>query len=69
MAIGDDAASEGYALVPDTGEDGKVRWGARWINDTRDLIARLRKNYPRKITVSTGAPASPQVGDVWIKRG
>ncbi|PVE76097.1 hypothetical protein [Microbacterium testaceum] len=68
MAIGDDAASEGYSLVPDTGEDGKVRYGARWINDTRDLIARLKKQFPRKITVSPTAPANPQVDDVWIKR-
>ena len=69
MAIGDDAASEGYPLVPDTGEDGKVKYGARELNRTRDLIARLKKMFPRKITVSTSAPANPQVGDVWIKRG
>lgn len=42
MAIGDEAAAEGYALVPDSGEDGKVKWGAREINRTRDFIAQLK---------------------------
>lgn len=68
MAIGDDAASEGYPLVPDTGEDGKVKYGARELNRTRDLIALLKKMFPRKVTVSPTAPANPQVDDVWIKR-
>lgn len=39
MAIGDDAAAAGYPLVPETGEEGKVKWGAREINRTRDFIA------------------------------
>lgn len=42
MAIGDDAAAEGYALVPNTGEEGKVRYGAREINRTRDYIAQVK---------------------------
>lgn len=41
MAIGDDAKAAGYALVPDTGEEGRVRWGAREINRTRDFIAQV----------------------------
>lgn len=46
MAVGDDAKSVNYALVPDEGEDGKVKWGAREINRTRDLIALLKKAMP-----------------------
>lgn len=42
MAIGDDAANAGYPLVPNTGEEGKVRYGAREINRTRDFIAQVR---------------------------
>lgn len=42
MAVGDDAANAGFPLVPDTGEEGKVRYGAREINRTRDLIAQVK---------------------------
>lgn len=35
MAVGDDATGKGLPLVPDTGEEGRVRWGAREINRTR----------------------------------
>lgn len=42
MAIGDEAAAAGYPLVPNTGEEGKVRYGAREINRTRDLIAQVK---------------------------
>ncbi len=31
MAVGDDATAAGFSLVPDTGEEGRVRWGAREI--------------------------------------
>lgn len=39
MPVGDDALAEGYPLVPDTGEAGRVRWGALEINRTRDFVA------------------------------
>ena len=39
MAIGDDASAAGLPLVPDSGIDGRVRYGAREINRTRDMIA------------------------------
>lgn len=42
MAIGDDAAGAGYPLVPNTGEEGKVRYGAREINRTRDFVAQVK---------------------------
>jgi len=41
MPIGDDALAAGYPLVPETGEEGRVRWGAREINRTRDFVALL----------------------------
>ena len=40
MAIGDEAREQGFPLVPDSGEDGKLKWGAREINKTRDYAAR-----------------------------
>ena len=46
MAVGDDATNAGYPLVPDTGEEGKVKWGAREINRTRDMIALLKALIP-----------------------
>ena len=46
MAVGDSAKAAGYPLVPDTGEEGRVRWGAREINRTRDLIAALKNSIP-----------------------
>lgn len=42
MAVGDAAAQAGYALVPNTGEEGKVRYGAREINRTRDYLAGVK---------------------------
>jgi hypothetical protein len=41
MAVGDQAAAAGFAVVPDTGEEGRVRYGAREINRTRDYIAQV----------------------------
>lgn len=43
MAVGDDATSEDYPLVPGSGEDGRVRYGAREINRTRDFVAQVKK--------------------------
>lgn len=46
MAIGDDATLAGFPLVPDTGEEGRVRWGAREINRTRDEVAQTKALIP-----------------------
>jgi hypothetical protein len=46
MAIGDEGEAAGYGKVPDTGEDGKVKWGAREINRTRDFLAQLKALVP-----------------------
>jgi hypothetical protein len=39
MAIGDIATSAGLPLVPSSGAEGKVKYGAREINRTRDQVA------------------------------
>lgn len=78
MAVGDDASSAGYPLVPDTGEEGRVRWGAREINRTRDMIAQVKTTVPQstdafragaKITVSGSMPSNNQGanGDIWFR--
>lgn len=78
MAVGDDAASVGYSLVPDTGEEGKVKWGAREINRTRDFVAQVKKSMPvgnaayrgaAGITSGTAAPnnASGADGDIYLQ--
>lgn len=46
MAVGDDATARGLPLVPDTGEEGRVRWGAREINRTRDFVAQIMALIP-----------------------
>lgn len=46
MAVGDDATGKGLPLVPDTGEEGRVRWGAREINRTRDFVAQIMTLIP-----------------------
>lgn len=43
MAVGDDAVEAGYSIVPESGEEGRVRWGAREINRTRDYIALVKE--------------------------
>lgn len=46
MAVGDDATAAGYALVPNTGDLGKVKLGAQEINRTRDFVAQLKATIP-----------------------
>jgi hypothetical protein len=78
MAVGDDAIAQGYALVPDTGEEGKVKWGAREINRTRDFIAVVKASLPSGkagyraaagITQGTADPnnANGNDGDIYLK--
>jgi len=75
-AVGDSAKAAGYALVPDTGEEGRVRWGAREINRTRDFIALVRGLIPTSksayrtasgITSGTAAPSGGADGDIYYK--
>lgn len=78
MAVGDDALAAGYSLVPDTGEDGKVKWGAREINRTRDLVAQVKASLPQGkagyraaagILSGTVDPASSvgENGDIYLR--
>lgn len=76
MAIGDDATAAGYLLVPNTGEEGRVRWGAREINRTRDYIALVNKKIPADkgafrlaagISSGTALPSGGSSGDIYFK--
>lgn len=76
MAVGDAAKAQGYPLVPDTGEDGRVRWGSREINRTRDLIAAVKGLVPANkgayrtaagISSGTADPAGGNDGDIYFK--
>ncbi len=76
MAIGDDAAAAGFPLVPDTGEEGRVRWGAREINRTRDELAQTKVLIPSSksaaraaagISSGTGDPTGGNDGDIYFK--
>lgn len=76
MAIGDDALNAGYPVVPDTGEEGRVRWGARELNRTRDFIAQLKALLPANkaaartnagIRTGTAAPSGGDDGDIYFQ--
>lgn len=76
MAIGDDAIAAGWPTVPDTGEEGKVRWGAREINRSRDFTAQTRGQIPvgkaayrtaSGITSGTAAPTGGNDGDIYFQ--
>lgn len=76
MAVGDDAAAAGYPLVPDNGEEGRVRWGAREINRARDFIAQLKAIIPvgkggyrtaAGISSGTAEPSGGNDGDIYFK--
>lgn len=55
MAVGDDAQAAGFPLVPDTGsEDARVKYGAREINRTRDLVAQVKAMIPSIWPVTKG---------------
>lgn len=76
MAIGDDAVAAGLPLVPDTGEEGRVRWGAREINRTRDEVAQTRATIPAGkaayrtsagISSGTSDPSGGTDGDIYFQ--
>ena len=76
MAIGDKAAAVNYEVVPDAGENGRVRWGAREINRTRDYIADVFNLIPTSksafrnsagITSGTADPSGGSDGDIYFK--
>lgn len=76
MAVGDLAAAAGLPLVPDTGEEGKVKWGAQEINRTRDMVAVLLNATPSSkaaaraaagISSGTAEPTGGSDGDIYFK--
>jgi hypothetical protein len=76
MAVGDAAVAAGYPIVPDTGEEGRVRWGAREINRCRDFIAQVKALIPvgkagyrtaAGITSGTAEPTGGNDGDIYLK--
>jgi len=76
MAIGDDATSAGFPLVPGTGEEGKRKYGAREINRTRDFIAVVKALIPvgksgtrtaAGISSGTADPSGGEDGDIYLK--
>ena len=76
MAVGDQAQAAGYPVVPDTGEEGRVRWGGREINRTRDFIAAVKALVPGSkaayrtasgISSGTAQPTGGNDGDVYFK--
>jgi hypothetical protein len=76
MAIGDDAIESGYPLVPDSGENGRVRYGSDEINRTRDFIAVVRRLIPTGkagnrnaagITSGTAVPSGGDDGDIYFQ--
>jgi hypothetical protein len=76
MAIGDDAVAAGFPLVPETGESGRVRWGAQEINRTRDLVAQTKSSIPvgkaafrssTGITSGVADPTGGNEGDIYFK--
>jgi hypothetical protein len=76
MAVGDQATAAGFTLVPDTGEEGRVRWGAREINRSRDFIAQVKALIPigksgyraaAGISSGTADPTGGSDGDIYFK--
>lgn len=76
MAIGDDAVTAGYPLVPDTGDPGRVKLGAQEINRTRDFIAQVKVTIPNSkaayrtaggISSGTADPTGGNDGDIYFK--
>lgn len=76
MPVGDDATTAGFSLVPDSGEDGRVRWGSREINRTRDFLAQIKALIPvgkpayrtaAGITSGTANPTGGADGDIYFK--
>jgi len=76
MAVGDSAAAAGFPLVPGTGEEGKVKHGAREINRTRDFVAEFMAGNPQSkaayraaagISSGTAEPTGGTDGDIYFK--
>jgi hypothetical protein len=73
MAVGDSASYVGYSLVPNTGTEGQIRYGAREINRTRDYVADVKITLDSRlsgtITRGTADPVDTNGvdGDIYLK--
>lgn len=76
MAVGDAALAAGMPLVPGSGEEGKVKYGAREINRTRDITAEVKGAVPANkfawqasagISSGTAEPTGGTDGDIYFK--
>uniref|UniRef100_A0AAU7GZL1 Minor tail protein n=1 Tax=Streptomyces phage Scarif TaxID=3158858 RepID=A0AAU7GZL1_9CAUD len=76
MAVGDAGNAAGFGKVPETGEEGRVRWGAREINRTRDFLAQVKALIPTGkagfrtaagISSGTADPSGGNDGDIYFK--
>jgi hypothetical protein len=76
MAVGDDSIAAGLPVVPDNGEEGRVRWGAREITRTRDFLAQVKALLPTGkaayrtaagISSGTAEPSGGTDGDIYFK--
>lgn len=76
MVIGDQAQAAGLPVVPDTGEEGRVRWGGREITRTRDFVAQIKALIPvgkagyrtaAGISSGTADPVGGNDGDIYFK--
>lgn len=76
MPVGDDAVAAGLPLVPESGEEGRVRWGAREINRSRDHVAQVKATIPSGkagyrtaagISSGTADPSGGNDGDIYFK--
>lgn len=76
MAVGDAALAAGMPLVPGSGEEGKVKHGAREINRTRDIVAAVKALLPANktawqasagISSGTAEPTGGTDGDIYFK--
>ena len=76
MAIGDNAQAAGFPIVPDTGEEGRTRWGSREINRTRDFLAQVKALIPvgkpayraaAGISSGVDAPTGGSDGDIYVR--
>jgi hypothetical protein len=76
MAVGDNAMAAGFPIVPETGEEGRTRWGGREINRTRDFVAQVKALIPvgkpayraaAGISSGTTDPSGGADGDIYVK--
>lgn len=76
MPIGDNAIAAGFPIVPETGEEGRVRWGARELNRSRDFVGQVKALIPvgkaayrtaAGISSGTANPSGGTDGDIYFK--